>query len=70
MNKTAIIQAALQHRRPNELIELAKLQRECNELFGNKEQQERYKKATERKNELSRIIANERVRINRELNIK
>lgn len=70
MKHTAIIQAALQYRRPNELIELAKLQKECNELFGNKEQQARYKEATARKNELSRIIANERVRIMQEMNIK
>ena len=70
MNKTAIILAALQYRVPNELIELSRVRKECNSLFGDKEQFARYKELIERKYELESIIAKAREQIMREINSK
>lgn len=70
MNKTAIIQATLQYRVPNELIELSRVRKECNILFGDNEQFARYKELIERKHELESIIAKVREQIVREVNSK
>lgn len=70
MNKTAIILAALQYRVPNELIELSRVRKECNILFGDKEQFVRYKELVARKHELEKIVAKAREQIIREINSK